>query len=217
MFKNLPTLQKLIRQLQHVPYLASKNLYRVVMYFLTSDRANVHALCQAILEAKDNVKPCTACFNWTEDSAGLCSFCSSPKRDKSLICVVETWLDLAAIEKVGEYNGLYHVLGGALCPLEGVGPDELYIDALVKRIELSHTNGQESSQEDKKACEKIREIIFATNPTPEGEATASFIASKMNSSDIVISKLASGVPIGSNVHYMDRVTISKALSGRRPF
>ena len=203
MLKHIPTLQRLVRQLQHVPYLASKNLYRVAAHFLSSDRKQVEQLCQAILEAKDKVKPCITCFNWTENE-DLCKICSSDRRDKSYICVVETWHDLLAIERSEDYDGVYHVLGGSLCPLEGVGPDNLTINKLLKRVNNT-----------------VKEIIFATNPTPEGEATASFIASKLDDKQkqghLKISRLASGIPIGSSLEYMDRVTIHKALSGRQPF
>ncbi len=200
MLSQLPGLQKLIRQLQRVPYVASKNIYRVASHFLTSDEKQVEAFCAAVLEAKKNIKPCSACFNWTEHNA-LCSICSSEKRDKRVLCVVESWHDLWAIENAGEYRGLYHVLGGALCPLEGIGPDTLTIKQLLARL----SGGG------------IEEIIFATNPTPEGEATASYIYSKITKLPISVSRLASGVPIGSSLEYMDRVTISKALLGRRPF
>ncbi len=195
----LPALQKLVRQLQRVPYLASKNVYKVVAHFLSSDMNSVEQLCQAIIEAKRSVKPCVQCYNWSED-ADLCTICLSPKRDLSIICVVETWHDLLALEKSGEFKGLYHVLGGSLCPLEGIGPDRLRINELLARL-----------------TDDVLELIFATNPTPEGEATASYIASKIQNSPISISKLASGVPIGSSLEYMDRVTICKALLGRRPF
>ena len=201
MFRSLPSLQKLVHRLQRVPYLASKNLYKVAAYFLKTDQAEVEQICHAILEAKRRIKYCKLCFNWVEGQP-ICSICSSTKRDKSVICVVETWHDLFAIEKIGDYNGLYHVLGGALCPLEGIGPDDLAIEPFLKRIDSS-----------------IKEIIFATNPTPEGEATASFISSKLEDkkNSFAVSKLASGVPIGSTLEYMDRVTIHNALSGRRPF
>jgi recombination protein RecR len=201
MFKDLPTLQKLIRQLQKVPYLASKNIYRVAMYFLTGSEQEVKQLCTAILEAKKSIKTCSQCFNWTE-SGELCPICTNQKRDKSVICVVETWHDLFAIEKAGGYDGIYHVLGGSLCPLEGIGPEDLNINTLLKRVDKS-----------------VKEVIFATNPTPQGEATASFICSKLEDCgyNVSVSKLASGVPIGSSLEYMDRVTIHKALSGRRPF
>lgn len=199
MFDQLPMFQKLIRQLQRVPYLASKNVYRVAIYFLTCDPKTLSQLCDVLLEAKRSIKLCIICFNWAEGKPE-CSICSSDKRDKSIICVVETWHDLFAIENAGHFRGVYHVLGGALCPLEGVGPDQLTINALITRLEGS-----------------VAEVIFATNPTPEGEATASFIWSKMNNRSVQVSKLASGVPIGSTLEYMDRVTIGKALLGRRPF
>jgi recombination protein RecR len=199
MFAQLPVFQQLIRQLQRIPYLASKNVYKVAIYFLTSDQKAIENLCATIIEAKKAIRPCVRCFNWTE-GAELCTICASQKRDQSIICVVETWYDLFALENAGEYRGVYHVLGGALCPLEGVGPDQLTIPAFLSRLDDS-----------------VKEIIFATNPTPEGEATASYIWSKMNKKSINVSKLASGVPIGSSLEYMDRVTIGKALLGRRPF
>jgi len=201
MFKHIPSLEKLIRQLQHVPYLASKNLYRVAAYFLSSDTKHVEQICQAILEAKEKIKPCKFCFNWTQGN-DACVICASYKRDKTVICIVETWHDLLAIERSQDYNGVYHVLGGSLCPLEGIGPDDLTIDALLDRVDDS-----------------IQEIIFATNPTPEGEATASFIASKLDGQGkiLTISRLASGIPIGYSLEQMDRVTIHNAISGRRPF
>ena len=199
MFAQLPMFQKLVRQLQRVPYLASKNVYRVAHYLLTGDQKMVEQLCATILEAKEAVKSCSDCFNWTE-GADLCAICSAPKRDRSLLCVVETWHDLFALENAGHYQGLYHVLGGSLCPLEGIGPDQLTINHLLERID-----------------ESIKEIIFATNPTAEGEATASYIWSKLEKKNIVTSKLASGVPIGSSLEYMDRVTLGKAMQGRRPF
>lgn len=200
MVTQLPALQKLIRQLQRVPYLASKNIYRVASHFLTSDDKQVEAFCQAIIEAKKNIKPCAICFNWTEQQEH-CAICLSPKRDRRVVCVVETWHDLWALENAGEYKGVYHVLGGALCPLEGIGPDHLTIRQLLARVALGD----------------IEELIFATNPTPEGEATASYIHSKMSKHPIKVSRLASGVPIGASLEYMDRVTISKALIGRQPF
>ncbi|MFH1461322.1 MAG: recombination mediator RecR [bacterium] len=206
MFRNLPALQKLIRQLQKVPYLASKNIYRVAFYFLNNKQEDLELLCAAILQAKKEVKFCSLCFNLTQGSK-LCPICGDQNREKFLICVVETWHDLLAIERAGGFAGVYHILGGSLCPLEGIGPENLNIDSLLKRID-----------------DTTQEIIFATNSTPEGEATASFISSKLedlrfSKKDLSfgISRLASGVPIGSSLEYMDRVTIYKALSGRRPF
>lgn len=199
MSKPLPSLHKLVSQLQRVPYLASKNMYRVAAHFLQESEDSVERFCATLLEARKNIRPCVRCYNWTEEHE-LCAICVNPHRNQNIICVVETWHDLIAIERAQEFKGVYHVLGGALCPLNGIGPDELHITALFQRITPETT-----------------EIIFGTNPTPEGEATASFIASKIARSHVAISKLASGVPIGSSLEYMDRVTIHKALLGRRPF
>ncbi|MBD3272870.1 recombination protein RecR [Candidatus Dependentiae bacterium] len=206
MFRGLPSLQKLVRQLQKVPYLASKNVYRVALHFLNTKQDDLELLCSTILQVKKDVKICSICFNLTQDS-DICSICSSKNRDNFQICVLETWHDLFAIERAGGYQGVYHILGGSLCPLEGIGPEELNIKSLINRVN-----------------EKTQEIIFATNSTPEGEATASFISSKLEDLrskseklNFKISRLASGVPIGSSLEYMDRVTIYKALSGRRPF
>lgn len=199
MSKPLPSLYKLVTQLQRVPYLASKNIYRVAAHFLDESEEEVERFCATLLEARRNIRHCVHCFNWTE-SQEMCTICANPNRDQDVICVVETWHDLIAIERTQEFKGVYHVLGGALCPLNGIGPDELRIGALLKRISAT-----------------TKELIFGTNPTPEGEATASFIASKIAHTAVVVSKLASGVPIGSSLEYMDRVTIHKALLGRRPF
>jgi recombination protein RecR len=199
MFKQLPTLQNLIRQLQRIPYLASKNIYKVAAHLLSSDMDSIDRLCQSIVELKKNIRPCKICSNLVEGNE-ICSICSSKSRNQEIICVVETWHDLWAIEKTDDFRGVYHVLGGVLCPLEGIGAENLNIGNLIKRV-----NGS------------VKELIFATNPTPEGEATACLISSKILKKDIIISKLASGVPTGSSLEYMDRTTISKAMSGRRPF
>jgi recombination protein RecR len=200
MNQSLPSLQKLIRHLQKVPYLASKNVYRVASYFLTTDVEVIATLCQSILEAKQNIVPCQTCFNWTE-AGQRCSICTSAGRDQALVCVVETWHDLMAIERTAGFSGCYHVLGGALNPLEGIGPDQLSFGALMKRL----TSGQ------------VREIILGTNPTPEGEATANYLATKIHPLNIIVSKFASGIPTGASLEFMDKITISKALIGRTPF
>ncbi len=202
MFEQLPTFQKLLRQLQQLPYLASKNIYKVAFYFLNSDRKKVEQFCQVLLDVKDRIGRCHHCFNLTEGES-LCSICRDEKRNKKIICVVENWYDLFAIEKAGGYDGVYHVLGGVLSPLEGIGENDLNLYSLFKRI----------SNLD------IEELILATNATPEGEATASFIYSKLEHlrDRFKITRLASGVPIGSSLEYMDKVTIYKAISGRQPF
>jgi recombination protein RecR len=200
MFRELSTLTQLLSQLQQVPYLASKNVYRVAEHFLTMKPEQVEQFCAMLLRAKQNIVACGDCFAWKE-RAESCLFCASDKRDQQLVCVVETWQELMSIEKTRGYTGVYHVLGGVICPLDGVGPEDLSIDVLFQRIE-------------KKG---IREIILATNQTPEGEATAAFIASQLSGKSVLISCLARGLPVGSSLDCMDRVTVYKALSERRPF
>jgi len=199
MMSDLPSLTKLLKALQQIPYLASKNIYRVGDYFLHMDQQKIEYFCAMLLEAKQNIMPCEICFCWKERDKG-CSFCSSPKRDQGLICVVETWQELLAIEKTGGYTGVYHVLGGAVSPLEGISAGDLSIEPLVLRVQ----NG-------------AREIILAMNQTPEGEATAAYIATKLKETSVVISCLARGIPVGSSLEFMDRLTVYKALSERRPF
>ena len=200
MNQSLPSLQKLIRHLQKVPYLASKNVYRVASHFLTTDVEGVAALCEAILEAKQKITHCRECFSWTEGEE-CCAICTSPGRDKSVLCIVETWHDLLAIERTSGFSGSYHVLGGALNPLEGIGPDRLTLGSLMDRL----ARGQ------------VREVIFGTNPTPEGDATANYVATKIHTLGIAVSKFASGMSTGASLEFMDKITISKALSGRIPF
>lgn len=199
MIEHLPTIAQLLKQLQQVPYLASKNIYRVVHYLLTIDDAKAEQLCKAINDAKHNIKQCDQCFVWKEYDRA-CAFCDNLKRDRTVLCVVETWQELMTIEKTGGYNGLYHVLGGVISPLDGLGPEDLTIDALLARC-----------------VQHVEEVILATNQTPEGEATAAYIASRLKKQSIKITCLARGIPVGSSLEYMDRLTVFKALSERRPF
>jgi len=200
MFKDIPTLTRLLQQLQKVPYLATKNVYHVAEYFLRLKSDQVEQLITILREVNKNIALCAQCFAWKENQIG-CIFCSSKTRDQSLVCVVETWQELLSIEKTKGYSGVYHVLGGVISPLEGVGPENLTIKELVSRVELG----------------AIVEIVFATNQTPEGEATAAFIATKLKNKIVKISCLARGLPVGSSLDAMDRVTVHKALSERRPF
>lgn len=201
MIDNLPTLNKLLKQLQQVPYLASKNLYRVMHHFLELDDERVQLFCKSLMDAHHNLLKCPTCWAWQEKGAS-CSLCSDARRDHEIICVVETWYDLYTIEKSGGYNGSYHVLGGAISPLDGIGPDDLTINALVKRF----------------TTQVHKEVILALNQTPEGEATAVFIARKLkNVQDIKITCLARGVPVGSSLEFTDRLTVHKALAERRIF
>lgn len=200
MVEELPTLTHLMKVLQQVPYLASKNLYKVTSFFLKMTPSQIQQFCAALESAHNKLILCPVCFFWQEKS-GSCVFCSSSKRDQSVVCVMESWQDILAIEKTKGYTGVYHVLGGVLSPLDGITVDDLTIDALMQRV------GQKG----------VKEVILATNQTPEGEATATYIARKLQEFPVTVSCLARGLPVGSLLEYMDRLTLFKALSDRRPF
>jgi len=198
--EQLPSLKLLLKHLQQVPYLASKNLYRVAFYFVDSDESKLEQFCAALLTAKKNLSKCLNCYCLKENT-GKCLYCENPKREQSIVCIVENLQELLAIEKTSGYTGLYHVLGGSISPLEGIGPENLTIIQLVERIK----------------SQQIKEVIFAMNQTPEGEATSAYIAQKLKNLPVAVSCLAKGIPVGSSLEYMDRVTLYKALSDRRPF
>ncbi len=200
MLDELPALVQLLKVLQQVPYLASKNLYRVASHFLHMKQERVEEFCTILLDAQKKLTKCATCFYWQETGQS-CIFCSSAKRDQLTVCVLETWQEILAIEKTKGYLGVYHVLGGAICPLDGVGPEDLAIAPLIERVDK----------------QGVKEIILATNQTPEGEATAAFIARKLKEKKVIISRLARGLPVGSSLEAMDRLTVYKALSERRPF
>lgn len=202
MIDKLPTIKKLMRQLQHVPFLASKNLYRVSSYFLQLDQERIEQFCTVLKEAHDQIILCKICFVWQEKN-DPCVFCDDDTRDPSIICVVESWHELLVIERSQSFKGLYHVLGGIISPLEGVGPKDLKIEELIVRIDDS-----------------VKEIIFSMNQTPEGETTAAFIARRLQQrslSNLKITCLAKGIPVGSHLEFVDRLTIGKALSERKLF
>lgn len=199
MLKELPTLAQLLKKLQQVPYLASKNTYRVAAYFLEMEKEKLELFCATLLQARERLQQCTICCAWKESDRD-CMFCANAQRNQQMICVVETWQELLAIEKTGGYTGVYHILGGVISPLEGVGPEDLSIAQLLIRVQQG-----------------AKEIILAMNQTPEGEATSSYISSKLAGKEVAISCLARGIPVGSSLEYMDRVTLYKALSERRPF
>lgn len=196
----LPTFELLLKTLQQIPYLASKNVYKVADYFLTMDKNKIEHVCAVLLSLQHKLDRCSICCAWKEKAAG-CLLCTDQKRDQTTLCVVESWHELLVIDKTQGYNGSFHVLNGVINPLEGIGPDDLSIDALVCRVELGN----------------IKEIILATNQTPEGEATAAFIARKLKDKQVKITCLARGLPVGSSLEAMDRLTVYKALSERRLF
>ena len=200
MIDKLPTIKKLMRNLHQVPFLASKNLYRVTSYFLQMDSERLQQFCASLKEAHEKIIPCEVCFVWKEKDTD-CIFCNDVNRDRSVICVVESWHELLVIERTQSFYGRYHILGGVISPLDGISAKDLKIEALIDRVKLQN----------------IKEIIFALNLTPEGEATAAFIAKKLQGLPIKITCLAKGVPIGSNLEFVDRLTVSKALADRKLF
>jgi recombination protein RecR len=196
----------LLKELQKIPYLSSKNLYVILDYFLNLNNNQIDDFLNSIVNLKNNIIQCTICFMW-KDKDKLCSFCFNPKRDQNIICVVEKWRDLIALEKTGGYKGAYHILQGLLSPIDGITPDKLTISYLISRIENAKDNNIE--------------IIFAFNQIPEADATSSYIANQIKKIDknnrIKISYIARGIPIGGSIENMDRLTVYKAIYERRTF
>lgn len=188
----------LIEALVRLPGIGRRSAERIVFYLLKTRREEVSELAALLTAAKENVFFCEICHNFAD--AKVCHICSDPGRDRGVICVVEDPKDVVAIEKTGAYVGVYHVLLGVLSALDGIGPDEIQIKDLLKRVKE----------------EKIREVILATNPNTEGETTALYLARMMKSLKVKITRLARGIPVGSLVEYTDQATLSRALEGRLP-
>jgi len=188
---------KLIDELSKLPGVGNKTAQRLAFYILNMSLEDVEQLSGSIINAKKNIKYCKVCYNITDSD--LCNICSNTKRDSSMICVVEDPKDVVAMEKTREFKGLYHVLNGAISPMEGIGPEEIRIKELLKRV----------------ADNEIEEIIIATNPNIEGEATAMYISRLLKPVGIKITRIAHGVPVGGDLEYADEVTLMKALEGRR--
>ncbi len=195
--QSTPALQKLLDELERLPGIGSKSAQRIAYWMMNTDRATVMRLAEAIAEVKDAVHFCSRCFNYAEGD--LCEICRSDKRDSSLLCVVSEPRDIAAIERTGAFDGVYHVLGGELSPMEGIGPDELHVSDLLRRL----------------ASEDVREIVLATNPNVEGETTAAYIARLVKPLDITVTRLASGMPVGGELDFVDEVTLGRAIEARR--
>jgi len=189
------SMEKAISELSRLPGIGRKTAQRLVFHLLKTSRQEVQSLAEAIIAIKDRIGFCSICYNITESDP--CSICTSEKRDRSIVCVVEEANDVLAIERTGEYRGLYHVLGGALSPLEGVGPDDLAVKELLARL-----NGS------------TNEIIIATNPNTEGEATALYLEKLIRPLSIKISRIARGLPVGGDLEYADEMTLTKAIEGR---
>lgn len=188
---------RLIDELSKLPGVGNKTAQRLAFHILDCREEDAVNLSEAILEAKRNMKYCSKCFNLTD--VDPCVICSNPKRDQTKICVVESPKDIMAMERTKEYRGLYHVLHGAISPMDGVGPDDIKIRELILRIQEN----------------PIDELIIATNPTIEGEATAMYISKLLSPVGILTTRLAHGIPVGGDIEYADEVTLSKALEGRR--
>ncbi len=189
--------QNLIDELGRLPGIGPKSAQRIAFYILGSDRADIARLADALTEVAEKARFCDVCFNVSEGS--LCRVCSDSRRDRSAICVVEESKDVAAIERTNEFRGLYHVLGGAISPIDNVGPSDLHIRELLQRL----SDGV------------VTEIILATDPNLEGEATATYISRLVLPMGVRVSRLASGLPVGGDLEYADEVTLGRAFSGRR--
>ncbi len=193
---NSDPVSDLISELSRLPSIGRKTAQRVAFYLLKAPPEQSESLAEAIREMRSSVRPCSICN--TLSHRDPCALCDDPRRQDDMLCVVEESLDLEAIERTGRFHGRYHVLGGVLSPLDGIGPDELNLDALVQRAQQAGA----------------REVIVATNPTVEGEATAAYVARLLKPLGIKVSRIASGIPVGGDLEYADEVTMARALEGR---
>ncbi len=207
----MSAIDDLATELARLPGIGRKTALRLTYYLLKQSPEQSQRLANALVTLGERVRTCARCFNLTEDE--VCSICRDPRRDPSLICVVEEASDIGAIERAGEFRGLYHVLGGRLSPLDGVGPDDLTVDALVARVGPADrtANGADRGGEGT----GVREVILATNPSLEGEATALYVQTQLASTGVAVSRIARGLPVGGDLEYADGVTIAQALSARR--
>ena len=193
---SVPSVDNLVAQLTRLPGIGTRTAQRLAFHILQRPKDEALALANAIAEVKERVRFCAECGNLTEEE--LCAICLDARRDRATICVVEQPVDLLSVERTHEYRGLYHVLGGALSPIDGVDPGDLRIAELLSRVEA---NG-------------IQEVVLATNPNMTGEATAAFLADRLRGR-VRVTRLASGLPVGGDLEYADEVTLGRALSGRR--
>ncbi len=189
-------LTKLIEQFASLPGIGRKTAQRLAFYILTLNQSQAKEFADAILDAHEKIKYCSVCKNYTDQE--ICDICGDDARDKTTVCVVEDAKDVAAFERTREYRGLYHVLGGLISPMDGIGPDQIFIKELLRRVQEG----------------VIQEVIMATNPTVEGEATAMYIGKLLKPFGVKVSRLAYGIPVGSDLEYADEVTLYKALENR---
>jgi len=196
-----PPVQRLVTELSKLPGVGNRTAQRLAFYILRTSAEDAAALAEAIREVKEKIGLCEVCFNLTDEAR--CRICQDPRRDHGLICVVEEPSDVIPMERTHEYHGVYHVLGGALSPIDGVDPEDLKIAELLARASTGET--------------AVREVVLATNPTTTGEATALHIAEELRARapELSVTRLASGLPVGSDLEFADEVTLGKALAGRR--
>ena len=192
-------LVRLIEQLQRLPGIGAKGAQRLAFHLLRKPREDVDQLLDAVREVKEQITSCSVCSNITDTDP--CYYCTHPSRDQQMICVVEDPHNVEAVEKTKQFNGTYHVLMGALSPLQGIGPDDLKIASLLDRIKRA----------------EVREVILATNPNVEGQATAIYLNKLLKPLGVTVTRIAIGVPVGSDLEYTDEVTMHKAMEGRREF
>jgi recombination protein RecR len=199
-------IRRLVQELARLPGIGEKTATRLAFHLIRSNRQQIRDLAQALLDATDKIRLCSVCMNMTE--ADPCGMCTDPRRDGETICVVATPSDLIAIDRGGHFRGRYHVLHGLLSPLDGVGPDDIRLAELVRRL------GGSPAQAPAGAAGQIREVIIATSPSVDGEATAMYIARTLKPLGIQVSRIATGLPVGGELEYSDQATIARALAGR---
>lgn len=192
-----PAIQRLLEELGRLPGIGPKSAQRIAYWLLNADRATVLQISDAIADIKNSVQFCSICHNYAEGER--CEICASPKRDHQSICVVSEPQDIPPIERTALFSGVYHVLGGALSPMDGIGPDDLTIASLMQRL----------------ADGEVHEVILATNPNVEGETTASYLARLIKPLGVMVSRLASGMPVGGDLEFIDEVTLARAIESRR--
>lgn len=192
-------IKNLIREFRKLPGVGEKTAMRLAMHVLGAPRQNAKALADALIEVKEKIRPCSACFSMTEGD--ICEICASPRRNRALICVVEDQAGLMSVENSGTFFGLYHVLWGRLSPIDGIGPEDIKVGELVKRV----------------AAGGVEEVILATNPSVDGEATALYIKKALSPQGVRVTRIARGIPVGGDLEYADALTLGRALEGRSPY
>jgi len=209
-----PPVQRLVGELSKLPGIGSRTAQRLAFHILRSSGEDAGALAAAIVEVKEKIGLCEVCFNLTDEPR--CRICEDPRRDHALICVVEEPSDVIPMERTHEYHGVYHVLGGALSPIDGVDPEDLKLAELFARVGAPAEDGTPPTPSASPAP-AVREVVLATNPTTTGEATALHVAEELRvrAPEVTVTRLASGLPVGSDLEYADEVTLGKALAGRR--